>query len=95
MISLKNNVNINHTILENIGSGYQPTYPNVIRLSDNDARIIKETFQRARRTRDYKTLVKLRNKIIEVVGIKEVEQSNDAEFIDIILKDYNYYTQDM
>ena len=95
VISLKNNVNINHTILENIGSGYQPTYPNVIRLSDNDARIIKDTFQMARKSRDYKTLIKLRNKIIEVVGIKDVQQNNDAEFIDTILKDYNYFTQDM
>ncbi|NNF81136.1 MAG: RDD family protein, partial [Flavobacteriaceae bacterium] len=81
VISLKNNVNINHTILENIGTEYQPTYPNVIRLSDNDARIIKDTFQLARKSRDYTTLIKLRDKIIEVVGIKEVQQSNDAEFI--------------
>ncbi|MBT8258062.1 MAG: RDD family protein [Bacteroidia bacterium] len=95
VISLKNNVNINHTILENIGTEYQPTYPNVIRLSDNDARIIKDTFQLARKSRDYTTLIKLRDKIIEVVGIKEVQQSNDAEFIDTILKDYNYFTQDM
>ena len=32
---------------------------------------------------------------IEVVGIKEVKQSTDMEFIDVILKDYNFYTQDM
>ena len=95
VISLKNDVSINHTILENIGTDYQPTYPNVIRLSDNDARIIKDTFQLARRTRDYKTLIKLRDRIVTVVGIKEVKQSNDAEFIDTILKDYNFYTQDM
>lgn len=95
VISLKNDISINHTILEEIHSEYQPTYPNVIRLSDNDARIIKDTFQMARRSRDYKTLIKLRNKIIEVVGIKEVNQNNDAEFIETILKDYNYFTQDM
>ncbi|NNK86643.1 MAG: RDD family protein [Flavobacteriaceae bacterium] len=95
VISLKNDVGINHTILEDIGTDYQPTYPNVIRLSDNDARIIKDTFQLARRTRDYKTLIKLRDRIVTVVGIKEVKQSNDAEFIDTILKDYNFYTQDM
>ncbi|MBT8270453.1 MAG: RDD family protein [Bacteroidia bacterium] len=95
VISLKNDVGINHTILEDIGTDYQPTYPNVIRLSDNDARIIKDTFQLARRTRDYKTLIKLRDRIVTVVGIKEVKQSNDAEFIDTISKDYNFYTQDM
>ncbi|MBT8272279.1 MAG: RDD family protein, partial [Bacteroidia bacterium] len=95
VITLKNNVNINHTILEEIKEGYQPTYPNVIRLSDNDARIIKDTFRIARKTKDYKTLIKLRNKIKEVVEIKDVKQSNDVEFIKTILKDYNYYTQNM
>ena len=95
VIGLKNNVNINHTILENLKAGYKPTYPNVIKLSDNDARIIKETFSSARASKDYQTLIKLRKKIIEVVGIKDVKQSTDMEFIDIILKDYNFYTQSM
>ncbi|SFD19897.1 RDD family protein [Algibacter pectinivorans] len=95
VIALKNNVNISHTILENLKDNYKPTYPNVIKLSDNDARIIKETFQVARVARDYQTLIKLRQKIIEVVGIKTVIQSNDVEFIDVILKDYSFYTQSM
>ncbi len=95
VISLKDKVNINHTILEQLKTDYKPTYPNVIKLSDNDARIIKDTFTRARSAKDYATLIKLRNKLIEVVGIKEVKQSSDIEFIDVILKDYNFYTQDM
>ncbi|MCO4821646.1 MAG: RDD family protein, partial [Flavobacteriaceae bacterium] len=89
VISLKNDVNINHTILEELKKDYKPTYPNVIRLSDNDARIIKETFKTARKANDYQTLIKLRNKLIEVVEIKKVTQSNDVEFITTILKDYN------
>jgi uncharacterized RDD family membrane protein YckC len=95
VIALKNKVNINHTILEDLKTDYMPTYPNVIKLSDNDARIIKDTFTTAKATRDYQTLIKLRNKIKEVVEIKAVKQSNDVEFIDTILKDYNYYTQNM
>jgi len=94
VITLKNNVNINHTILEELEDSYVPTYPNVIKLSDNDARIIKETYVRAKASRDYETLVKLRKKIIEVVEIKDFNDS-DIEFIDKILKDYNYYTQGM
>lgn len=95
VISLRDKVNISHTILEQLKTDYKPTYPNVIKLSDNDARIIKDTFTRARAAKDYSTLIKLRNKLIEVVGIKEVKQSSDIEFIDVILKDYNFYTQDM
>jgi uncharacterized RDD family membrane protein YckC len=95
VILLKDKVNIGHTILENLKQDYKPTYPTVIKLSDNDARIIKETFVNARKTDDYKTLIKLRDKIIEVAEIKNVKHNVDKEFIDVILKDYNYYTQNM
>lgn len=95
VITLKNNVNINHTILEDLKQDYVPTYPSVIRLSDNDARIIKDTFKTARKSKDYKTLIKLRAKIVEVLELKEVKHDRDHEFIDVILKDYNYYTQNM
>lgn len=95
VIALKNKVNISHTILENLKEDYKPTYPNVIKLSDNDARIIKDTFITAKASKDYQTLIKLRKKLIEVVEIKEVKQKTDMEFIDVILKDYNYYTQNM
>lgn len=95
VISLKENININHTILEELKDDYVPTYPNVIKLSDNDARIIKETFTQAKAARDYQTLIRLRKKLIEVIGIKDVKQKNDMEFIDVILKDYNFYTQNM
>ena len=94
VISLRDKVSINHTILENLNEDYKPTYPNVIKLSDNDARIIKETFTVAKASRDYNTLIKLRAKIIEVTEIKKVS-SSDIEFIDTVLKDYNYYTQNM
>jgi hypothetical protein len=66
----------------------------VIKLSDNDARIIKETFKTAIRLNDYKTLIKLRSKILEVTDIKSVHVS-DKDFIDTVLKDYNFYTQNM
>ncbi len=95
VIALKNKVNISHTILENLKEDYKPTYPNVIKLSDNDARIIKDTFTTAKASKDYQTLIKLRKKLIEVVEIKEMKQKTDMEFIDVILKDYNYYTQNM
>ncbi|TNJ45820.1 RDD family protein [Tamlana fucoidanivorans] len=95
VIALKDKVTINHTILEHLSEDYKPTYPNVIKLSDNDARIIKETFNIARSAKDYKTLIKLRTKIIEVADIKNVKHNTDTEFIAVILKDYNFYTQNM
>ncbi len=94
VITLKNKINISHTILEELEDTYQPSYPNVIKLSDNDVRIIKETFVTAKASRDYATLIKLRQKIIEVAEIKTIID-NDIQFIETILKDYNYYTQSM
>ena len=94
VIYLKDDVKFSETILENISNKYVPTYPNVIKLSDNDARIIKNTFQSAMKFNDYKTLIKLRSKIQEVTQIKSIHKS-DKEFIDIVLKDYNFYTQNM
>ena len=94
VISLKNNINISHTILEEIGNAYVPTYPLVIKLSDNDMRIIKETFLKADVKNDYETITKLVSKIESVTGIKN-QSGNDRDFLRIILKDYNFYTQNM
>lgn len=94
VIYLKDDVQFTQTILENLEDSYKPTYPNVIKLSDNDARIIKETYKTAIKFNDFKTLIKLRTKILEVTEIKSVHKS-DKEFIDTVLKDYNFYTQSM
>ncbi|MDB2385288.1 RDD family protein [Polaribacter sp.] len=94
VIYLKDSAKFSDTILENITTTYKPTYPNVIRLSDNDARIIKTTFLNAKKTNDFKMLIKLRTKIIEVTQIQSVHNS-DTAFIDAVLKDYNFYTQNM
>lgn len=94
VITLKNKVTINSTILEDIGEEYQPKYPLVIKLSDNDARIIKETFHNAMKSNDFVVLNKLTAKIEQVTGIKN-ELGSTRDFIQTVLKDYNYYTQSM
>nr|WP_294935662.1 RDD family protein [uncultured Flavobacterium sp.] len=94
VITLKNNININHTILQEIDQDYVPTYPLVIKLSDNDARIIKETFESALKVQDFRLIFKLREKIEAVTGIRNQSES-DSVFIRTVLKDYNYYTRNM
>lgn len=95
VITLKNKIDISHTILEEIGETYVPTYPSVIKLSDNDMRIIKETFQRAEAKNDYEIIYKLVHKIETVAGIKNQSIGDPAGFIRTVLKDYNFYTQNM
>ncbi len=93
VISLKNKVRISHTILEEIGEDYKPQYPTVINLSDNDMRIIKETFITARDAKDNDTLLKLRNKVEEVIGVTSTKDT--ITFLNVIIRDYNFYTQNM
>jgi len=94
VISKKNKINISHTILEYLQSDYKPTYASVIKLSDNDVRIIKENYKRVKNKDDQKTIVTIKNKIIQVIG-EEPKTSSTIDFIETILKDYNYFTQNM
>lgn len=94
VISLKNDISIDHTILREVESDYRPTYPLVIKLTDNDVRIIKETYDHALKAADFVQMQKLQDKVEHVTGIKSVSQ-NATAFIDTLLNDYNYYTQKM
>ncbi len=94
VITLKNRININSTILEEIGETYVPTYPLVIKLSDNDMRIIKETYNLALQKHDTDLFIKLKDKIESVTGIKN-QSGGSADFIKTVIKDYNFYTQNM
>ena len=93
VISVKKKHKITSTVLEDIKDDYEPVFSNVTQLSDKDIRIVKEAFTISKRNSDYKTLTVLRKKIAETLQI----ESNlyDKEFIDTILKDYNYFTQNM
>ena len=94
VISLKNKININHTILRELDDSYVPVYPLVIKLSDNDVRIIKETFETSLKATDWPMIQKLQDKIENVTGIKSVS-ANATAFVETVLNDYNYYTQKM
>lgn len=93
VINTERKVAISHTILEELQEDYKPTFTNVTQLTDKDIRLIKETYQIAARSNDYKTLNLLRKKIEDV--LQTSSEQYDKEFIQTILKDYNYYTQQM
>jgi len=60
-------------------------------LSDTDIQTIKELFRNAKRKGNYGVIVKLHDKIIGITDIKT--ELKPIEFVDIVIKDYNYYTQ--
>lgn len=93
VISTKKTVKISHTILEELTEAYEPKFPNVIALTDKDVRLIKETYLTAVRSADYKTLSLLREKVETILQTNS--EFYDKQFIETVLKDYNYYTQSM
>ncbi len=91
VIANKQKVKISHTILEEIEDTYEPTFLNVTKLNDKDVRLIKETYHIAKRSNDFKTLTALRNKVENILEVQSALY--DRQFLDTVLKDYNYYTQ--
>ena len=93
VISLKNKINISHTILENLKEDYVPTFPQVIALSDNDVRIIKENFLKAQKVNDQVIIRKLGDKIKQILKLEiDKTRMTERQFIDTVIKDYNFYT---
>ncbi|WP_294202432.1 RDD family protein [uncultured Chryseobacterium sp.] len=93
VISLKNSINISHTILENIKEDYIPTFPQVIALSDNDMRIIKDNYLKAIRVDDRQIISRLSDKIKSILKLEaDATKMTERQFIGVVIKDYNYYT---
>jgi len=95
VISFKKKVTIDQTILQEVEVDYKPTYHSVIKLSDNDMRIVKENFIRAQKTNNHETMLILKQKIIDVIGEEPNADITAENFIKCVLKDYNHFTQNM
>ncbi|NJB70486.1 putative RDD family membrane protein YckC [Saonia flava] len=91
VISTKNKIKVSHTILEEVEEKYVPKFTNVTLLTDKDVRLIKETYHIARRSSDYKTMKALRDKVESILNTNS--ELYDVQYLDTILKDYNYFTQ--
>lgn len=93
VISLRNKVNISHTILENVENDYVATYPQVVLLNDNDVRIIKDTYQKALIIQDQELIEKLADKIRQTIQLDKIPLDvTYRNFIRTVLEDYTYYT---
>lgn len=92
VISLSNTVEFGQTIFEDIDTDYIPKYPQVSLLNDNDMRIIKNNLLQARRQMDVELISQLTIKVSSIMNVTP-EEDND-QFIDRVIKDYNYYTKE-
>jgi len=91
VISEKKRITIEDTLVAEIPLEYVPTFPQVTMLSDIDIQTIKELYRTAKRKGNHGVILKLYHKIIDITDIKT--ELKPIEFVDIVIKDYNYYTQ--
>jgi uncharacterized RDD family membrane protein YckC len=93
VISEKKRVGITHTINVDVDEDYVPSFPQVTTLSDHDIQTIKNLFYKAKRHRDHRIINKLYTKVIDLTEIKT--DMSPIDFLEIVIKDYNYFTQSM
>lgn len=91
VISEKQKISIHHTLLTNIPEGYQPKYPQVTVFSDEEMQQIKNIFQKAKREQNHAVILALAEKSSALMQV--TPQEKPFPFIDTIILDYNFYTQ--
>lgn len=93
VISEKSKYDISHTILVDVDEEYKPYFAKnqMLLFSDNDIRIITENANIAFRQSNFTLLNRLVQKIESVLNIRNPFKS-ERQLIEVLQKDYNYYT---
>ncbi|RXG23306.1 RDD family protein [Leeuwenhoekiella aequorea] len=91
VISERKKVNLRQTLLEEIPEDYVPKYPQVTVFNDADIQKVKTIYSQSRYNGKHNVIVKLSDKLARTMQITPDEKP--IQFIDRVLKDYNYYTQ--
>jgi len=93
VISEKPTIGLANTILTDIPDTYKSTYPQVTVFSDSEIQTIKTLFTDAKYNGNHNVILKLAEKIEKVMDVQA--EGTPIKFIDTVIKDYNYYTQNM
>ena len=91
VISEKMSVNFRQTILVDIPLDYHPKYPQVTVFTDLEMQTIKNMFIQAKINGNHNVILKLSARVSKVMEITFEE--TPILFIDRVIKDYNFYTQ--
>ncbi|RYY84557.1 MAG: RDD family protein [Chitinophagaceae bacterium] len=81
---------IEETIFQQVKDTYTPQFPQVLQLSDRDVNAIKNILDSARKHHDYGLADRAAEKIKRHLNI--TTSLSPYDFLDILLKDYNYLT---
>ena len=91
VISEKERIDFSQTIVMNVPENYQPKYPQVTIFSDEDMRQTKAIYIKAKRQREFHLINRLHIQLMTKMQVQPTEQP--IKFVEIVLRDYNYYTQ--
>lgn len=89
VIKTKIETDINDTVFFELDKEYKPRYAAVMRLSDRDMNTIKGVLNNNRRYKNFDVVARVSEKVRSVLNINDYEEP--VEFLETILKDYNYY----
>lgn len=91
VISEKQYLSIEQTLIVEVPENYVPVYPQVTIFTDRDIQRIKNLFYEARVKRNFAVIEALAQK---TASLMEIQATNDPQsFLETVLKDYNFYTQ--
>ncbi len=93
VISEKTPVAFSQTILTDIPEGYEAKYPQVTVFSDAEMQTIKKIYMENKYKGNHNVILRLANRVSKVMEV-EIDEMPIA-FVDKVIKDYNYYTQQM
>ncbi|QNK78362.1 RDD family protein [Winogradskyella undariae] len=93
VISEKQLLTIEDTLIKDIPLDYVPTYSQVTMLNDKDMQTIKNLYDDALRKGNHNVILNLHDRLLKVLDIET--QDKPVYFVAKIIKDYNFYTQNM
>lgn len=91
VITEKKQLNLSQTLLVDIPDNYMPHYPQVTLLKDRDIQNIKSVYQKAKIQRNHRVIISLSEKISKILEVHPEERPE--EFVQNVLRDYSFYTQ--
>jgi uncharacterized RDD family membrane protein YckC len=90
LIDLKKRTSWQDTVFTEVESTYQPRYPQVMQLSDRDINTLKNIIETVKKRNDYDLSIKIAYRIQSKLKMNSDQDS--LEFLQTLLKDYNYYS---
>ena len=93
VITEKKTVYFSQTILMELPEDYKPTYPQVTVFTDAEMQTVKSVFTNAKYKGNHNVILKLSEQLCKVMEI--TFEGTPIRFIDTVIKDYNFYTQQM